>query len=300
MIGSSCIDEYYEMEHAAKLGEKTITRYLGSKVGGMIGNAAAVAASYNMTVYMMDIVNHSYNTEMILEDCRKSGILLDMIRYDDALPDVKCLIFLKDGERVIYVVPSQKRNVVLDKEQKDILSDADYVYTSVEEIKRFKEPDKFMSWLRKVKTKIAIDVEYINEFGKEDEWRIIKNSDVIFINDEGHEQLTRKIADNYQEELMESGRIVVHTKGDKGCEISVAGSDKYKIASYKVTPVDTTGAGDTFNASFVYGLSQGWDIGYIGRFSNAAAGRAILNMGARSGAVGELAVKEFMKEREKI
>ena len=59
-------------------------------------------------------------------------------------------------------------------------------------------------------------------------------------------------------------------------------------------PVDTTGAGDTFNSSFVYGLSCGWGLQEAGTFANAAAGRAILNMGARSGAVGEAAVKDFM------
>lgn len=73
----------------------------------------------------------------------------------------------------------------------------------------------------------------------------------------------------------------------------------YQIPAYKVEPIDTTGAGDTFNASFVYGLSQGWDVQKAGKFANAAAGRAILGLGARSGVVGEAAVMNFINERSK-
>ena len=45
MIGSGCMDEYYEMDFVPELGEKVCCDFLGEKVGGMIGNAAAVAAS---------------------------------------------------------------------------------------------------------------------------------------------------------------------------------------------------------------------------------------------------------------
>ena len=79
---------------------------------GMIGNAAAVAAAYGMEVYLMDTINRSESTELILEDCRNAGIRTEMIRFDSSLPDVKCLIFLKDGERIVYVIPTEKKDIV--------------------------------------------------------------------------------------------------------------------------------------------------------------------------------------------
>lgn len=92
MIGSSCIDEYYEMDHLPDLGDKAVLKFLENKVGGMIANAAAVAASYGMNTYLMDTMSGSDYTKMLEDDLVQSGIHLDMIRHNPALPDAKCLI----------------------------------------------------------------------------------------------------------------------------------------------------------------------------------------------------------------
>ena len=130
-------------------------------------------------------------------------------------------------------------------------------------------------------------------------WEIIKACDIAFVNDEGHEQLRKLVSEDYAELLTKGGSLVVQTKGANGCVICTPEGENIHCAAHKVEPVDTTGAGDTFNASFVYGLSQGWDVQRAGVFANAAAGRAILHLGARSGAVGEAAVINFINERSK-
>jgi ribokinase len=94
--------------------------------------------------------------------------------------------------------------------------------------------------------------------------------------------------------------MVVVTRGSRGCEIFCPGEngivpESVCIPAFKVAPVDTTGAGDTFNASFLYGISQKWDVKKAGVFANAAAARAILYRGARSGAVGKQEVEKFLK-----
>ena len=68
MIGSSCIDEYYEMDHLPDLGDKAVLKFLENKVGGMIANAAAVAASYGMNTYLMDTMSGSDYTKMLEDD----------------------------------------------------------------------------------------------------------------------------------------------------------------------------------------------------------------------------------------
>ena len=47
-----------------------------------------------------------------------------------------------------------------------------------------------------------------------------------------------------------------------------------------IRPVDTTGAGDSFAAGFIYGLSQGWSLEESARFGNECGARAVQQIGA--------------------
>lgn len=294
MIGSGCIDEYYELSYVPGMGEKTICRPLGSKVGGMIGNAASVAASYGMPVYLMDTVNRGSSMKIVLEDCKRQGIKLDLMRYDDSLPDVKCIIFLKDGERMIYVVPTQKKGIVPDEAQEAILRGASYIYSSTKELRCFERPFEVIDKLRLRGSRLVLDVEYLENGVIDIEWGLIKKADILFVNSEGDGQMREKITQDYSSVLNQAGCMVVVTKGDRGCSIYEPSGVITDINAYKITPVDTTGAGDTFNASFVYGISRGWGVREAGGFASAAAARSIQYMGPRSGAVGVKNVEQFI------
>lgn len=294
MIGSGCIDEYYELSYVPEMGEKTICHSLKAQVGGMIGNAASVAAAYGMETYLMDTVNRGSNVEIVLEDCRKRGIRLDLMRFDDSLPDVKCMIFLKDGERMIYVVPTQKKQIKLDETQKEILKETAYIYSSTMELRCFDHPLEVIDGFRSRGTRLVLDVEYLENDAVDAEWEVIKRADILFANWEGHRQMLEKISPDYITSLNHGGCIVIVTKGDQGCSIYEPSGDITDIGAFKVTPVDTTGAGDTFNTSFVYGMSQGWGVREAGEFASAAAARSIQYMGPRSGAAGVENVKQFI------
>jgi len=61
------------------------------------------------------------------------------------------------------------------------------------------------------------------------------------------------------------------------------GERYHYAAAYRVPVVDTTGAGDTFRAGFIYGLLQGWALERQLAFSCAAGALNCMNEGARGG-----------------
>jgi sulfofructose kinase len=77
-------------------------------------------------------------------------------------------------------------------------------------------------------------------------------------------------------------RVAAATLGDEGV-LAWDGSKFHYCPALKVGPVDTTGAGDIFHASFAYALIQCWDLGKTLEFSCAAAALACTAMGARGG-----------------
>ena len=69
------------------------------------------------------------------------------------------------------------------------------------------------------------------------------------------------------------------------------------VPPYKVTPVDTTAAGDSFNAGFSFGLSLNLPLFDCVKIGNAVGGLATEGMGAQSAMPNRKTVKERMGEQ---
>ena len=87
------------------------------------------------------------------------------------------------------------------------------------------------------------------------------------------------------------GLDVILTLGKNG-SIYLRDGKLYKQPSFKVNPVDTTGAGDTFTGYFVAGLYRGDDTNTILRMATAASAIAISREGAASSIPSYEEVKE--------
>jgi ribokinase len=87
-------------------------------------------------------------------------------------------------------------------------------------------------------------------------------------------------------QLLESGaRAAVLKMGRDGCLIA-QGSDRIRVPALPATIVDTTGAGDCWDAGFIAGLASGADIATAARLGNACAAFCIEAVGGSSGVPG--------------
>jgi ribokinase len=113
---------------------------------------------------------------------------------------------------------------------------------------------------------------------------MIKNSYVLMPNLIELEQMTgvtdyRKGADFM---IAMGVKIVAVKLGAKGCYVT-DGNEKLSIEPFKVKVVDTTGAGDAFDAGFLYGLLRGKTLYECGQLANFVASQSVMAMGARTG-----------------
>ena len=93
------------------------------------------------------------------------------------------------------------------------------------------------------------------------------------------------------EKILSLGPSIVAVKlGSRGCYVT-NGDESHFIGAFKVKVVDTTGAGDAFNAGFLYGVLKGRGILEAGRLGNFVASRCIMSRGARAGLPSEEDVK---------
>ncbi|MCH8844162.1 MAG: adenosine kinase [SAR324 cluster bacterium] len=105
--------------------------------------------------------------------------------------------------------------------------------------------------------------------------------DWVFANQDEAQAITGH--DNAHQALLALRRLcqgVVITLGAHGALVS-AGEETVYIDPFRVTPVDTTGAGDAFAAGFLYGNAQSCSLHQCGRLGAYFAAQVIAQMGPR-------------------
>jgi len=75
------------------------------------------------------------------------------------------------------------------------------------------------------------------------------------------------------------GNVVIKC-GKRGCYICDRRTKKYVPAAENVKCIDTTGAGDSFAAGFLYGLSEGWSLEACAVHANRCGAYAVSALGA--------------------
>lgn len=88
-------------------------------------------------------------------------------------------------------------------------------------------------------------------------------------------------------------KAVVLKLGDQGCFYS-DGTQELTVSGYAVEAVDTTAAGDTFNAGLAVALSEEMPLETALRFANAAAAISVTRLGAQASAPSRAEVDAFM------
>lgn len=110
------------------------------------------------------------------------------------------------------------------------------------------------------------------------------NVDILLPNKEGAKTLTGK--DNIEEaakKFLEWGpKIVIITLGGERCLVTTEAIQKH-ISAYQVDVTDTTGAEDTFCASFIVAhVIKGMDVMDAALFANTVAAIKVQHLGATS------------------
>ncbi|HEY9088778.1 MAG TPA: carbohydrate kinase family protein [Anaerolineaceae bacterium] len=297
-IGDVALDEYYRVDTWPGVKDKALVDALPAIPGGMIANAACVAAALGLNVKFLAMLNSGPVTRFLLEDLEKSGVDTSMVIFDDRLPDSKTMIFLVDDEHTIFIPRLGIEAIYITREQLEFLAGAEFVYTTPTEIGalRCEEMDSaaIIDYCRAQGAKLVydLDVDYVRD-GSEERYQRL---DIAFFNEVGFDSYRRDL--DYRaaaDRLLGYGlELVVVTLAENGC-IVFTRAETLRSPGYPVDVVDVTGAGDTFCSSFVYALSLGKGIAYAAAFANAAASICVGKLGARAGAVSKEEVERVLR-----
>ena len=99
--------------------------------------------------------------------------------------------------------------------------------------------------------------------------------------------------------LLEYGpEVAVIKLGEKG-SMAVTRDEVIKVPAIKVKEVDPTGAGDVYDAAFVFGMLNDWPLEETLRFANAAGAIKVTRFGPMEGPLSRKEVEDFLREHAK-
>lgn len=292
VVGSNNVDLVLTVDHFTEPGETQRCISYDRFPGGKGANQAVACKKLGASVYFLTCVGGDGNGDFSYKTLCDVGLEKGLVRVE--IPNGFAMIEVtRDGKNRIIIFPgaNASMNVELVHKHLDDLLDADILLlqnevpfeVNLEVAKKFKQKGKF----------VIFDPAPASNIDEE----IFKYIDVITPNEAEAYQLTGKQGESAAESLLEKGCPNVLLKlGEKGC-FFVGRLGRYELKAFKVKAVDTTAAGDIFNAGFAVWYEKSKDIRESLHFASAAAAISVTRLGAQSSIPSLEEVLQFLKDR---
>jgi glucosamine-6-phosphate deaminase len=262
-VGDLCVDVLQEIRSGPKFGEEHALRDLDFSIGGNAANFAVVSSRLGLDPLLISAIGRDFSTAFLGKELRSSGVRSSLISSakENAYSSIEVS---RTGERAIQSVKNCLNDITASRVGRALLpklSEGDFVFFGGFFHLVNLRPG-FKGLLEKIKRKRAV-VCFDVCFDTGGKWKIgglLPYIDYLFLNEVELRHITRSGSKNVRAmSLMKKGAgAVVLKQGRKGATLYEHGLDPFASSAVKVKVLDTTGAGDAFNAGYVYGLMRGW------------------------------------------
>lgn len=273
VVGSINLDLVVQAERFPEVGETMFGTDSKMLPGGKGANQAVAAARLGADVTMIGCVGKDAYGEIILKNFKENNVDTSCIKKVSEPTGVAYITIAENDNSIILV---QGANACVDRslidENKERILSADIVIAQCE---------------------IPIGTnKYLIDFCAENNVCLVLNpaptpeieseylAKVAFLTPNEIE-INQLFQQDAQAVLQEHPNQIIMTYGSKGVRY-YDGEKLREVPSYKVPVVDTTGAGDTFNAAFAVSYAKDQELEAAIKFANLAASKTVQGLGAQS------------------
>lgn len=283
-FGANTIDEYYDVSHWPQPGDKAFISNRQVFVGGMIGNAASVFSQLGNQTIMFDYLPDDDSKNLVIETLKKHKVNTDYIEINSGFSLCRCLIYLHQEERIVYIHKNTHQFTLSQKQIKRLKKDKLF-YCNIEDLSQITNIEA----IKKSGISVIIDVEYNALKKTKDYMKYFKLASILFLNENAYNHLNEI---NPYWETNVSIKYIIISYGKRGSKIKY-NNQIFNIPACPAIVVDSTGAGDTFHASFIHAINNNYSALESMRFASAAASLSITKMGPRGHIKNENMVIEY-------
>lgn len=276
VVGSASIDLTVISDKRPLAGETVIGQELVLSPGGKGANQAVAAARLGAEVAFIGAVGKdSYGNE-IIDNFKLNHINIEYLNQLENTASGTAHITLAEGDNSIIVIPAA--NILLTPAMIDTALET---IRSVDIVMVQQEiPLIVIEHLSKICFDLGIKLLLNPAPIRETPASVINATTYITPNE--HEAAALFPGVSLADSLARNPHKLIVTQGKDGA-LYHDGVEQVLVPGFKVSAVDTTGAGDTFNAAFAVAIAEGKSFAGSIRFANAAAALSVQKLGAQGG-----------------
>jgi len=275
--------------------------------GGDALNEAVVLSQLGAKVELISKVGNDEAGKRVLDFLQEKQVDVTKVKIEEGLDTgINIVLVTPEGERMFLTNPNGSLRKLSEEDVMEQLDDAaDIVCMASMFVSPLLDIPAMERIFRKIKSKpgrvlVADMTTAKNSESIADIACLLKYIDYLIPNEAEAARLTGE-TDVYRnaERFVEQGaNCVVIKRGKKGCLIRTKNQQMEIPAYAHATLVDTTGAGDSFAAGFLWGLKNGMQLEECARFGCAVASCTVERLGANTAIdSAELAMKRYNEMR---
>jgi sugar/nucleoside kinase (ribokinase family) len=245
-------------------------------IGGSGGICAAGAARLGLRVAMVGVLGDDIFGRFMRESLGTRGVDMSAVRTDPRIPTGLSVHLIRDNDRAIITNPGTIPELRSEDIDADLLASARHVHVSSYFLQSglWKGLPDLLRQARDAGAAVSLDPNWDPaetwDQGLSD---VYGHLDVLLPNDaevaelarahaaaKGHEAAVEDSAADAARKLTQAGPAVVVKLGAEGALACFPDGQLLRVPAVPdVTPVDTVGAGDSFDAGYLAGTLWGWD-----------------------------------------
>lgn len=264
-VGNLNIDIALFLKAYPLIGENVFASDIDIRPGGAASNYAVAVAQYGHQSYLIASASSNPLVEVILQALRSKGVHVERIKIVDSLPGIVTILIDPSGERTMITYLGANLELTPSDIPSDIISSAHVLHMasiSADLALEISRRSRSMGLL------ITYDPGPRTESLKEN-LKVLEYVDILFINRKELERLKEKV--NIEELFKRGLHLLIVKKGADGAMALLPSGICYSGKAEPIKkPIDTTGAGDAFDAFFNAKYIESKDLAIALKYAIAA------------------------------
>jgi sulfofructose kinase len=288
-VGLNATDTLIPLDRFPERGSKVEIHSANAMLGGPTASAIVACQQWGLHTRYVGKLGDDHAAELHREEFTRRGVEAHLFTAPGTPSQQAFIIVDSTGERTVLWKRDSRLTLLPAELQCQWITHARMLHLDGHDTAAATQAAR---WARAANIPVVADLDDLYS-GYE---ALLPNIDLLITSRDIPARITND--HNLQKSLPEVAkrygcRLTAATLGQEGV-LAWDGQRYHYVPAYRVDAVDTTGAGDTFHAGFIYAFLQGWPLQRQLEFACAAAALNCTAVGARGGIQPVAKIEEFM------